>query len=40
MTPVEENPAKPGPVLIGIEGVELTVRERDWLQHPLVGAVP
>ncbi len=30
---------KPGPVLIGIEGLELTKRERDWLRHPLVGGV-
>lgn len=29
----------PGPVLIGIEGLELTDRERDWLNHPLVGGV-
>ncbi len=39
MIPVDESAAKPGPVLIGIEGLELTVRERDWLQHPLVGGV-
>ncbi len=31
--------ARPGPVLIGIEGLELTGRERDWLAHPLVGGV-
>ncbi len=29
----------PGPVLIGIEGLELSARERDWLVHPLVGGV-
>ena len=31
--------ARPGPVLIGIDGLELTDRERDWLTHPLVGGV-
>jgi len=29
----------PGPVLIGIEGPELTNRERAWLNDPLVGGV-
>ncbi|MEM1411561.1 MAG: beta-N-acetylhexosaminidase [Pseudomonadota bacterium] len=31
--------SRPGPVLIGIEGLELTDRERDWLTSPLVGGV-
>jgi len=31
--------AIPGPVLIGLEGTRLAPRERDWLQHPLVGGV-
>lgn len=30
---------RPGPVLIGIDGLELTYRERDWFTHPLVGGV-
>ncbi|MEE4174755.1 MAG: beta-N-acetylhexosaminidase [Xanthomonadales bacterium] len=30
---------RPGPVLIGIEGVELRPREKEWLNHPLVGGV-
>jgi beta-N-acetylhexosaminidase len=30
---------QPGPVLIGVEGTALTNREREWLQHPLVGGV-
>lgn len=29
----------PGPVLIGLSGTTLAARERDWLQHPLVGGV-
>ncbi len=31
--------AVPGPLLIGLEGLELTARERDWLAHPAVGGV-
>jgi beta-N-acetylhexosaminidase len=39
MTALGEVERRPGPVLIGIEGVELSRREREWLQHPLVGGV-
>lgn len=31
--------AVPGPLLIGLEGLSLTARERDWLAHPAVGGV-
>ena len=33
------NSAPPGPVLIGLEGIELTARDRDQLQHGLTGGV-
>lgn len=36
MTRTEQTP---GPVLIGIEGLELTRTEHDWLAHALVGGV-
>jgi beta-N-acetylhexosaminidase len=39
MTSMDDGTAVPGPVLIGLEGIELSGRERDWLQHPLVGGV-
>jgi len=29
----------PGPVLIGLAGLEITLEERGWLQHPAVGGV-
>lgn len=39
MMTTTEGETTPGPVLIGTEGVELNDREREWLQHPLVGGV-
>lgn len=30
---------RPGPVLIGLRGTELSAAERAWLRHPLVGGV-
>lgn len=35
----EERGGRPGPVLIGLRGAELSPSERDWLRHPLVGGV-
>jgi beta-N-acetylhexosaminidase len=29
----------PGPLLIGLSGVEISGEEREWLQHPAVGGV-
>jgi beta-N-acetylhexosaminidase len=37
--PPPENDNAPGPVLIGLEALEVTDEERGWLRHPAVGGV-
>lgn len=36
---MNSTPDRPGPVLIGLAGVELTTADADCLQHPLTGGV-